>query len=251
MNRKIYIRLMGGMGNQIFQYAFSLRLRAFGFQINGFWHSSILDGYGRSYLLDGVLKSPPTPVAELDSSTVVVRSESLESIVAFLLANPNTSVLLQGYFQNIAYIQGLSLGDHFVRPRTQSPLTAVHVRRAEYGHHGLLPVSYYEEALATLNFPAFVVYSDEPNYAEYMFGKMLGYKGTVRPDLNRPGNDFLTLSSHSAIVMANSSFSWLAAFLAFEQSGARVVYPTEWTLMDIAPGGDPAWLPVRTMLIRP
>jgi len=251
MKRKIYIRIKGGLGNQLFQFAFALHLQKRGFEVDGLWVDHSKDNYGHSFLLDTVLTTSPHVATELAAGTVLVQSESDEAIAEYLHRHPDTSVLLEGYFQNIHYLQDSGLEHHLQSPLRRYPIAAVHVRRGEYGHHGILPFSYYTQALSMLGSPEFMVYSDEPNYAEYMFAKIAGYRGTVRPNLDQPSNEFLQLTTHSSLVMANSSFSWLAAFLAFKRTGATILYPSEWTLMSIAPGHDPTWRSVNTQLIRP
>jgi len=251
VTRKIYIRLKGGLGNQIFQYAFALTLKNSGINVDGFWIAQSLDNFGRSYLLDTVLNSAPNIVIELPQETIHVKSENLEAIVSFLQSHREASVLLDGYFQDIRYLQSSDLENHFKLPEFLMPTTAVHIRRSEYGHHGILPFSYYTDALISLGSPDFVVYGDEPNFAAYMFSKIRGYRGTVQPSVSDPAKDFLQMTTHSGIVMANSTFSWLAAFLAFKSRHARIVYPSQWTLMDIVPGHDLSWQKVQTTLIQP
>jgi hypothetical protein len=253
MSRNIYIRIKGGLGNQIFQYAFALRLELNGFHVNGFLINSGKDGFGRIYLLDAVLKSAPNIVSEVPAETVLLQSESDTTIIDFLEKNLTTSVLLDGYFQNINYLQHINLENYFKTPEPKlfHQTAAVHVRRNNFGHHGILPFSYYTKALSLLGHPQFIVYSDEVKFAEYMFSSIQGYSGIIHPNLDNPCEDFLQLTGHSSIVIANSSFSWLAAFLAFKKSKAKIIYPSEWTLMNIDPGYDPTWVSVSTNLIRP
>lgn len=251
MEQKIYIGLKGGLGNQLFQYAFGLHLVNRGLPVAGFYLNFKEDRFGRSYALDQLLSIPPTLVTELPPSTVIINSESDDAIIDYLQKHSHDSVLLDGYFQNIAYLHDTQFEKRIQHAHSVQPLVAVHVRRGDYGHHGILPFSYYTQALAKLDTPAFHVFSDEPNFAEYMFSKLPGYQGIIPPDLAKPSKEFLQLSSYAGVVMANSSFSWLAAYLAFKRHQATICCPSEWSLLSHTPNHSEKWHSIETRLIRP
>ncbi|MCR9124620.1 MAG: alpha-1,2-fucosyltransferase [Rhodobacteraceae bacterium] len=131
---------------------------------------------------------------------------------------------------------------------------SLHVRRGDYvalGNHGLCDQAYYEAALqrvaADLPAPPTVfVFSDDPGWARDNLP--LPFERVI-VDFNGPDADFedmhlMTLCQHN--VVANSSFSWWAAWLN-RHPGKRVAAPRKWF-------GDPAlrnpdilphdWLPI-------
>lgn len=107
----------------------------------------------------------------------------------------------------------------------------LHVRRADYlqMRHGLshsesgwvLPISYYTEALAALD-PSrkVLVFSDDPAWAESHF---LGDRFVVQPRRSA-ATDLLLLSMCGDKVIANSSFSWWAAYLG-ETEDRSIIAP--------------------------
>lgn len=99
---------------------------------------------------------------------------------------------------------------------------AVHIRRTDFADSPmvLLGRDYYEKALAKMPSGDVTVFSDDPALARD-FG--LGYV-VDEPD---PWVTFLMMASCEHHVIANSSFSWWAAWLA-EKPGQRVVAPSKW-----------------------
>lgn len=250
-NNKIYISLKGGLGNQLFQYAFSLHLEKHGIDIDGFYLDFAQDKFGRSYILDELLTSKPNIVTKLPNSTIVVHSESDRAIIEYLHTVSNCTILLDGYFQNKLYVENSQIENKLHSVNEFHSEFAIHIRRGDYGHHGILPFSYYKTALLFFGMPPFRIFSDEPNYAEYMFSKVSGYSGVVLPDLTSPIREFSLLSSHAGLIMANSSFSWLASFIAHKKHHAKICTPSEWSLLSKHPGHLVGWQEIDTSLIIP
>ena len=121
---------------------------------------------------------------------------------------------------------------------------AVHIRRRDYGHMGVCKNSYYLAAIEHLraNFPAaeLFVFSDEPNYAQHLLRS-----AGLRFELVASGSDlgdFYLMSLCRHFVIANSSFSWWAAYFG-EARGGLVCCPREWVTIGGAPSPCPArWL---------
>jgi Glycosyl transferase family 11 len=112
---------------------------------------------------------------------------------------------------------------------------SLHVRRGDYvtlGDHGLCDQAYYEAALARITEglegePTVFVFSDDPLWARdnlpLPFNKVV-------VDFNGPETDFedmrlMSLCRHN--IIANSSFSWWAAWLN-ANPGRRVAGPAHW-----------------------
>jgi hypothetical protein len=134
-------------------------------------------------------------------------------------------------------------------PGVLNELTAVHVRRGDYGHHGLLPFKYYVDALNELGRPDFVVFSDEYNLAEYYFGRLPGFKYVVKPNLGDPAMDFCSMLAYKNYIIANSSYSWMAAFLHYKKfKRSTVLYPSIWSAFGGFPGAPTGWRKIETQL---
>jgi len=161
---------------------------------------------------------------------------------------------LYGYFQSWRYLDNIS---NEIRTQLQlrnesneylqlhaklhsSPFTAVHVRRGSSGaailasdYHGLLPLDYYETAVSKalkLGAPSrLILFTDNPVEAKRAFDfSNLSFDEVIGPkDLTSQAENLVLMSSAEAIVGANSSYSWWAAFLRDEPNKVRV-FPRQW-----------------------
>ncbi len=160
-------------------------------------------------------------------------------------------VYLKGYWQSEQYFapandvirSELQLKESFVLPvqsfaeKLQScNAVSVHIRRGDYTNpeilrvHGILPPDYYERAVAYFlqNDPSvsFFVFTDDPYW--------------VKENIHIPGaffvsgietrnhyEDFYLMSKCRHHIIANSSFSWWAAWLN-NAPGKKVVAPKNW-----------------------
>ena len=115
---------------------------------------------------------------------------------------------------------------------------AVHLRLGDYASdpkikavHGLLPLDYYRRAAATIleRVPraVFFIFSDDPEYARKNVS--LSPNQIVAPsDRSRPDHDDMRLMSLCKhLIIANSTFSWWAAWLCANPS-KLVIAPTQW-----------------------
>jgi len=114
---------------------------------------------------------------------------------------------------------------------------SVHVRRGDYlsgvhaQHHGLCDESYYAQAFKeirrTIERPRFFIFSDDPEWVE---SRQDLFNGAVIVGHNRSESAFQDLRLMSLCrghVMANSSFSWWAAWLC-NTKDKRVISPARW-----------------------
>lgn len=129
---------------------------------------------------------------------------------------------------------------------------ALHVRRSDYlaMRHGLsesdtgwtLPKSYYSAALR--NFPddqAVLVFSDDPDWAKQNFTEP---RFLVQP-MRAAEDDLFLLSMCKDKIIANSSFSWWAAYLGEQPDGVTIApkYHLGWRLNSWVPEdiSQPSW----------
>lgn len=264
---------MGGLGNQLFQYAFAHYLIRRGVAVTALcvaaYDKDSSNAFRRSFLLGAVSSLPITRAAADDARGMLMASgEDGDALVEFLLAEQNRhgQWLCNGYWQNHAYVE--AVGDQIRQdllrhrqksfPRSSSesdsaPVECVlHVRRSNYGQNGLLPVSYYLACLEECGWPDFRVVTDEANFCTAMFRSVKGFRGIVSNSQADPWQDFFFLAGGQTQIIANSSFSWWSAWLG-RACGltARIFAPTEWSIMT---GNDPCpadWSRTKTALLRP
>lgn len=109
---------------------------------------------------------------------------------------------------------------------------AVHVRRGDYVKLGIcLDSSYYKNAFAVLNEKfenlTYFVFSDNVDYAKQMFKDVDGaFEYVENSSSNSTLDDFFVMKECKHIIMANSSYSWWAAWLN-ENPGKVVIYPKD------------------------
>lgn len=256
--KTIAVKLQGGIGNQLFQYALAAHLGDTGaFEVcfvgDGFLH----DPYGRKSVIHRLdpaaaihtstdLLTPDSRVLSESSWPGVLKTDALST----LLDQQQVDVcLLNGYWQDPSYISaavlrnlrqifanlgamaGTTAANDMTARIARSPCAvAVHVRRNDYKHHGICRETYYIDSLrcviAQLPQADIMVFSDEPNYT----GHFLRQAG-IPHQLVTTGDDLLDLklmSECSLHVIANSTFSWWGAYLAKTRA---VLYPLPWSVL--------------------
>jgi hypothetical protein len=103
------------------------------------------------------------------------------------------------------------------------PYTAIHVRMGDYGsdYHPICDLGYYRKAMDRIKGP-YMVFSDEPERAWEMLKPL-----TSGSDILFHGDTkyaFSRMKRCRAHIIANSTFSWWAAWLA----GGEAVMPMTW-----------------------
>jgi len=105
------------------------------------------------------------------------------------------------------------------------PEVSLHVRRTDYttdaAFVSLWDTDYYERAMASFPGARFLVFSDDPAWCRRRWPHLhVLDKGDEINDLN-------TMASCSSNIIANSSYSWWAAYINPNPS-KRVIYPARW-----------------------
>jgi glycosyltransferase involved in cell wall biosynthesis len=162
----------------------------------------------------------------------------------------NKSNFLVGYFQTYMFgiekstfnelrkIRLVNEGPEFMLlqelAREEEPLF-VHVRLGDYkkeSNFGIPHISYYRSAIAEMNttyrFKKIWLFSDEPKEALTLIPEE--YKNLIRiigEVDNSPAATLEIMRYGKGYVIANSTFSWWAAFLAYQDS-PPVIYPKPW-----------------------
>ena len=248
----------------MFQYAAGRNLSArFGLPLflDTSWH---LSPYARSrkrppfhldkYNIKAHILSPDTV---LDSDEITDTDEffinqlknikilSEEEINLADIAEIDEIVYLAGFWQSAAYFSECSgLLNKELRPRDLSGIAelekeilstdsvAIHVRRGDYlvnqDRFPVLPPAYYDAAIRKLGKNhTFYIFSDDTDWCRNHWHD----RDYLVIEGNSPSEDLYLMSLCRNIVIANSSFSWWAAWL--NNSGdKRVIAPRDW----IGPG---------------
>ena len=157
--------------------------------------------------------------------------------------------MLFGYFQSPRYFAGMEdrlrvelAPPEPVRAGLRAELAdslrapggvAVHVRRGDYAGNPSLDLcgpGYYRAAMArlrdSLDRPRFHLFSDDPAWCA---ARLAAADVTIVPyePARSPLDDLQLMSLASHHVIANSSYSWWAAWLG-KKPGQRVLMPSEW-----------------------
>ena len=264
---------MGGIGNQLFIYAFGRSLQqASGAPVHlDTWHHSIRSD--RPFAIGPVVRNLtfselpsrlPSPVAH-SRLFRRLRASRLSRILSPRLRqefgpgfDPSLLELVagqrvRGYFQSWRYFQPIGsqildemqtdrasiLGRSNVSgPPPDDGIVAVHIRRGDYmtrrvrNRYPLTSAEYYSQALGAISQSIQIrgvrVFSDSPAEAAALIRNCTPLpiflsESTPRDDLI----DLLYFSMHSAVITANSTFSWWGAWLS-GLPGEAIVTPRRW-----------------------
>ena len=259
--QKLILRLKGGVGNQLFQYAFARSLcLQFKYALiidtkTGF----IFDKYQRTPRVDDLLKAynkatfthyvlfyftkyfPSISFLLFKSKLMVEKSTSdLLDQRSFMLSSDEKYLFVEGYFQSPEYFSSIAniLKEEIQFPRYQdsviqkyteeinhSESVAIHVRRVAYDD--TLAISYYEAAIEKMRTThaglSFFVFSDDIAWCKIAFQQIDNIRYIVHNSKDELVDLFLiTRCKH--FIIANSSFSWWGAYLS-EANNKTVIAP--------------------------
>jgi hypothetical protein len=164
---------------------------------------------------------------------------------AVLLVNPNTT--LRGYFQSWKYFESniehiktiLSNGKKlntsylkYLQSIDSANWVAIHVRRGDYleswRNHGITTEKYYKKAINIIDSIHLtdkkIVFSDDVNLAKEVVPNANIYISPI--DIPNPAVNMMLMSSASAFIGANSTYSWWSAFQL--ENEAPVIFPRPW-----------------------
>jgi len=264
----VIIRLNGGLGNQMFQYAFGV---------------AVSKNRDTKLLLDlRELKTDPLRTFALDSFKIqgkiatpeILRTYNPSIIHKIFIklgfnANPNSKILMEKFFHYDTEVMGNNKADYFlgywqtekyfmefenevrneftIKTEALKPIVSyfeeiqnsesisLHIRRGDYvandhtnSYHGVCSLDYYSNALNLalqgMKNPKIYIFTDDPEWAKAQNIWPVDYKiisGLGLTDIQ----EFHLMSSAKKNIIANSSFSWWAAWL--NKSGS-VYAPERW-----------------------
>lgn len=288
MRSIVLVRLEGGLGNQMFQYAAGRSVAlATGRRLlldssaigrgpskRRYELSSLAIGGERAGLICRLMARAqvgarlPAAVRELSRAVSPRRWQLLRDAGAALderLFAISGDIVLEGPWQSAAYADRDPLVASQLRRdfALREPLTGraaavaaeiaaceavcVHVRRGDYvkdaavsAFHGTLSIDYYtaaaERIAAEAGNPTFFVFSDDLPWAQASL-RLPGPTRFVEAVAGQsPAIDQRLMASCRHFVIANSTFSWWAAWLG-AAAGKVVVAPQRWFAASPAPSG--------------
>ncbi len=264
----IIIRLMGGVGNQMFQYALG-KVMALSLNRKLVIETGLLKG---TKLSSGItprnfdLDIFNIDLEFFDLDLHVKKNDKVYSIdeIGFrydpnlfeLIKSINHSVMLTGYWQSYKYLEIFNnviktdftikapLINHWEELSKQILSTEsimLNVRRTDYlqklHYHGVVTKKYLQKAISLVKTkipdPYFFIFSDDINWCK----ENIGLKRNIFfVDEKYYDNKYqfylklMTLCKH--FILSNSSFAWWSAYLG-AGSKSIVILPKEWFKVDI------------------
>lgn len=260
----IIVRLQGGLGNQMFQYAAayshaSKNRAKLAIDISLLQKSKQNTALtARDYALSvfpnikNKVKHYPDGFEKSLYSRITGRKIWYEKDLRYdkKMHAAGNNIIMHGYFQNEAYFNSgreailkqfefpkLSIkANSYVSKISSRNSVSVHVRRGDYvsdkktnSVHGVLDVKYYNRAIKKISDlvddPLFVFISDDVAWCEETFKS--DDSSLFIKDLDNDFEDMALMSLCKHNIIANSSFSWWGAWLN-NNSSKIVIAPDQW-----------------------
>jgi hypothetical protein len=269
----IVVKLMGGFGNQLFQYAAGRALalarsedllldlsflnadprgaytkRAFELDqvkyIAQLATENDLKNFAVSGFLDRALNKAGLKSHKVFNETQMSYSPAFEKLPK--------NVLLNGYWQSEKYFSKIRKellleisplyeftdnGKALIQKISNGKSVSVHVRRGDYvdlqnanDFHGTCDMDYYKTALAKLNEQhsdlQYFIFSDDIKWCQQQF-TFLDKVEFIEPQVGKNSSeDLFIMSKCKHNVIANSSYSWWAAWL--NKDPGTIIAPKKW-----------------------
>lgn len=270
--KTLICRLKGGLGNQLFQYACALNLaRRFGMDIA--FDTAILtprDVIGRQVEINKLLPDDFREASIATAAGVVGEGtpDAVAGELARILDKGATIVGLDGYFQKedfflavrpelkarLAAFRERLIGTRSLR-KEGAEVVGLHLRRHDYQHLGLCSDQYYAEAIDWFvrkygRQTVFYVLTDEPLYTSQLLTPLSAKANILVVNTGDHLQDLLLLSTCDHFVIANSTYSWWAAYLG-EQPSSVIFAPTApWILNSDANPVPARWCGVEGVVAK-
>jgi hypothetical protein len=264
-SRNLTIQLMGGLGNQLFQFAFGLYLSEIGeydvrysdlllrYSPNAL-HTNRILGIGGLMSKNEIKRLTPAQYSIIETANrffggYIATEEPIDS--SFPIALGNRTRLLRGYFQQFRFADAVrpqilkrffdSSDFSFDESSSVLQRICIHMRYGDYSSneqtrkfHGLTNTQFYVDQAQKLSkeFGVSEIYivSDEPNRAVQDFLKLTNrdlFNVSVSESQTEQG-DLSEIAKSSLVVTSNSSFSWWGAWLASSIHKSTIVCPDPW-----------------------
>jgi hypothetical protein len=242
----IIVKLQGGLGNQLFQWAYG---KSLSLQLD---QSLYLDLSFLNIRIPGITKREYELYHFDKIQDEIVQSLSDHNLSNFRYQkitddtdkhnNKNANYYLDGYFQNEKYFiefehqirnllqikeSAVSLVSYLAQEISECHSLSLHVRRTDYllhGYHQPKNMEYYHTALEQIkSYDKIFIFSDDIEWCK----TNIKYDKTVFIENLTNIQDLYLMSLCKNNIIANSSFSWWAAWLN-SNPGKTVVCPNSW-----------------------
>ncbi len=251
----VVVRLLGGLGNQLFQYAMARRI-ADRHQVPLKLDVSSYNIYKlRSYRLHhfNIMEdfASEKEIKDLVDSGKIVR-ERLTCFDELMMDIPG-DVYLDGYWQCEKYFSDISdilrkefqiktrlnpMDEDIGRKIKDTQSISIHVRRGDYVYdeynnqiHGTCSIEYYrrciEKIAKEISNPHFYIFSDDKEWVQKEINLGIPMTFVTHNDTDREYADLYLMSNCKHHIIANSSFSWWAAWLCNNRD-KKVFAPVKW-----------------------
>ena len=234
----IYIKLFGGLGNQLFQYAYGRYLGDHGQAVK--------------YIVK-LRSSGLVDVFETNQSEIAACRNEFGLAMRKAYAKFFASEYLTGFYQLPEYAEVVRADLHFLRYQEyiatpfyaeivgEAKSVGIHVRGGDYLDKGgykqfgsVCDRDYYQRAIACIEsriaHPRYFVFTNDREHAERVLPSGLVKESAFRGDKgfeSDPGFDLFLMSRCANNIIANSTYSWWGSFLN-ERTGQIVVAPGKW-----------------------
>lgn len=260
MKKRIYTRIFGGLGNQLFIYAFAKALSSqkkiplildskSGFLRDVYKRSFKLKNFNIPekesgfvlFLYNLFRKRLPIASKLLKPGLKYIKETDSRQFEPIIFSNKLGNYLyFEGYWQSYKYFEAYEeeIRKNLVikKPMTaynkelgtqikQKNSVAIHLRRVDYSP--VLDIKYYLDAMEwmkrNIENPEFFVFSDDMDFCKQHFEVGLHVSYIDHNGVDEIA-DFYLMTRCKHFIIANSSFSWWAAWLS-ENTGKQVIAP--------------------------
>jgi len=218
-----YIYLMGGLGNQIFQYFFSIYLanltRQRSFLVVDWYQTNTQ----RKLLLQKLVRNAEfVSLSKLIESGLEVKPTKSEYV------NPRSNCYIGHYISDEFTPSPQDIFNLFNLNTVLNDKCVLHVRGGDFlGLGSGLEVNYYERAIQLIpsNLQIEVVTDDLPFALSLLASPVIQSRNLVYSEIQDEITDFVLLASAKYVVCANSTFSLAAAMYASSLGGICICPP--------------------------
>lgn len=240
--------IMGGLGNQMFQWACARNFQEkYGHFLR--YDVSFFEQQSGDSLCRRQFALKKFPNIKFNTKPEQVQAPVRTNIVDYfdhskfvIPSNVHNWYIMRGYWQSEKYFKeseniirkDLDFSEEIYYNITgkypwiaSEDTVSMHIRRTDYlttnGNHPVQPVSYYEQALDIIGKKKIVVFSDDIQWCK----DTLPFEDMVFAEGNDEIIDLYLMSMCNDHIIANSSFSWWGAWLN-PNKNKKVVAPKKW-----------------------
>lgn len=235
----IVTKLQGGLGNQMFQWAYGKALSIIhntSLYLDTSFYINQTVNTPRNYELNkfhNIKYQEP----KIENKPIIQINDNFN--YTELLYNENNNYFLNGFWQSEKYFLNVSeLIKEQLQPTTETreklkkqitgKSVSLHIRRTDYvtsnGFHPVQTFDYYDKALEIIgDYDQLLVFSDDINWCK----KNLKYENILFVENQDNVEDMWLMSLCDHNIIANSSFSWWGAWLN-QNEDKIVIAPNNW-----------------------